>query len=334
MVGVSVGPARASGEFWGVAAVFGVSVSPRQLENLEIFGRSVRRQGLPLVVAELAFGDAPHRVPDTVADRVLRFRSPDVLWHKERLLNLAVRALPPSCRFVAWLDADVVFENDEWVAATRDQLSTHTVVQPFETAWWLGEDDAAPSGLREDGLGRRMDSMAAALPRAPDRRRALADYALHGHTGFAWAAHRAFVERHGLYDRAIIGGGDLILAHAFAADEDFLRGRNYYARDLAPKERAAIGSWGREVARETRGRIGRVAGGVRHLFHGDTAARRYLERMRILRDADFDPDRDIAAGDDGAWRWASDKPDLHRRVREYFASRTPDGARAPTGGRA
>ena len=324
-----------SDDIWGVAAFFDPLASPRLLENLETFGRGVRRQGLPLLVAELALGDAPHRVPASAADRVLRFRSPDVLWHKERLLNLAVRALPPACRHVVWLDADIVFENDEWVAQTRDRLTADVVVQPFDTACWLAEGRDEPSDAGEEGIGegRRMEGMAAALARAPDRRRALADYALHGHTGFAWAARRELVERHGLYDRAVVGGGDLVHAHAFAADGDFLRGLNYYSRELAPKEREAIARWGRAVADETGGRMGHVAGRVRHLFHGDTSARGYVERLRILRDAGFDPDRDIGAAADGVWRWASDKPDLHRRVREYFLSRSSAGAGAPAGGR-
>jgi len=73
---------------------------------------------------------------------------------------------------------------------------------------------------------------------------------------------------------------------------------------------------------------------VRHLFHGPTPGRRYVERLRILRDAGFDPERDVAAGEDGVWRWASDTPDLHRRVRDYFASRLPTGADLAAGERA
>lgn len=328
MAGVPVERARMSDEFWGVTAVFGASVSERQLDNLETFARSVRRQGLPLLVVELALGDAPHRVPGTAADRILRLRAADVLWHKERLLNLGVRALPRTCRSVAWLDADVVFENDDWVAETRDRLASHPIVQPFETACWLGDGQDAPPEAPAEGVGegRRLDGLAWTLARTTDRRRALADYALHGHTGFAWAARRDLLARHGLYDRAVVGGGDVIIAHAFAADEDFLRGLNLYSRELTPAERGAVARWGRAVATETGGRLGWTAGRVRHLFHGAAADRAYVERLRILRDAAFDPERDIAAGDDGVWRWASDKPDLHRRVRDYLLSRAPAGS--------
>ena len=34
---------------------------------------------------------------------------------------------------------------------------------------------------------------------------------------------------------------------------------------------------------------------------------------------------DIAIAETGCWRWATDKPDLHRYVRDYFAARKEDG---------
>jgi hypothetical protein len=46
-----------------------------------------------------------------------------------------------------------------------------------------------------------------------------------------------------------------------------------------------------------------------------------------LRDLGFDPFTDIAKTEQGTWRWSSDKPALHARVREYFWSRHDDGQR-------
>ena len=58
------------------------------------------------------------------------------------------------------------------------------------------------------------------------------------------------------------------------------------------------------------------------LWHGDIARRKYTERDRSL--ADFDPSSDIAIGSTGCWQWNSDKPTMHRAVREYFQSRRED----------
>lgn len=311
------------GELWGVAAFFDPLNAHRVLTNLETFSLRVRSQGLPLLIIELAHAASPYRVPESLADRVVRRRSDTVLWHKERLLNLGIRQLPPECRYVAWLDADIVFENDRWVSDTIERLQTHAVVQPFETACWLDEHGEIPSTRFPLGVGKghELPGMAKALASAPDRRRALAYYVLHGHPGFAWAAHRDLIERRGLYDRAIVGGGDFISAHAFAGNDDFFRGLNLYSRLLAPRELSAVADWGSQVAAEVNRRMTWTPGRVRHLFHGPISERRYVERTRILRDADFDPDRDIALDAHGCWRWNSDKPELHARVYDYFLTR-------------
>lgn len=318
------------GDFWGISAVFVPTASSAILSNLRLFSDGLRRQNLPLLVVELAFGDKPFVVPDTCADRVVRLRTDTVLWQKERLLNVAVAALPPECRYVAWLDADILFENDTWVADTRDRLADTPVVQPFDTACWMLDGmTRAPADLPEGHLdGHQAAGFAAALAAADDRARHLAGYA--GHSGFAWAAGRALIARHGLYDRAILGGGDFINAHAFAGDHRFIQGVHLYLRDVTKAERAAITAWGTAVSRETGGRIGWTPGRVCHLYHGPLTQRGYMTRTRILREAAFDPLSDIAEDVNGCWRWNTDKPELHRRTWEYFASRafppTPESA--------
>ena len=56
-----------------------------------------------------------------------------MLWQKERLLNLALAALPDRCDAVAWLDCDVVFEDDDWPARAVEALQRFPLIQPFQT---------------------------------------------------------------------------------------------------------------------------------------------------------------------------------------------------------
>jgi hypothetical protein len=315
--------AHSGGELWGVSAFFDPFDAHPTLAVLEKFSAGVRAQGLPLLIVELAFGATPYRIPASMADRIVRLRSDTILWHKERLLNLGFSCLPAECRYVAWLDADILFENNEWVSDTIGRLATHCFVQPFETACWSDASGVPPPPGLSIGVGEgyELPSLASTLEKAIDRRRVLAHYLLHGHTGFAWAAHRDVITRHGLYDQAILGGGDVINAHGLAGDDDFLRGLNLYCRELAPRERESIGSWGRGIAAETGGRIASIPGRAVHLYHGSTSNRGYLERLKILRESDFDPECDIATDAEGCWRWNSDKPILQQRVRDYFVGR-------------
>jgi hypothetical protein len=64
---------------------------------------------------------------------------------------------------------------------------------------------------------------------------------------------------------------------------------------------------------------------VYHLWHGDLADRGGGARHRGLVPFEFDPVADIAIAEAGCWRWATDKPDLHRYLRDYFAARKEDG---------
>lgn len=309
---------------WGVFAFFNPLRSVILEQHLERAATAARRQGLPTLIVELAFGDAPFRIPLTVADRVLQLRSTCVLWHKERLLNLGIAALPAECRFVTWLDGDVLFENDQWVNETIARLDQHPVVQPFERVTWTDAEGASPApGTAPGGVGEGHEllGMGRVLAEASDRPHTLADYVRHGHTGFGWSARREVIEQHGLYDGAIVGGGDYVNAHIFAANADFLAGRNLYARLLTEPQRADIRRWGLPLAEEIAGDIGWTPGRVTHLYHGPSSGRRYTERQALLREDRFDPVADLARDDSGCWRWNSDKPRLHQRVHDYFFAR-------------
>jgi hypothetical protein len=178
-----------------------------------------------------------------------------------------------------------------------------------------------PHGLAE---GHCMPGMAVTLAHCGDRRRALADYFLHGHSGFAWAARRSVLDAHGLYDYHILGGGDIVIAHALFGDHDFLRGRNLYCRHLTKAELAAIAAWGRNLDAHVGGSVFYVPGRVLHLWHGNVAHRNYLERLQILKQNAYDPARDVILDHGGCWRWNSAKPELHHDVQSYFAMRNAE----------
>lgn len=317
-------PTRLPGELWGVTAYFNPAGYKNKLENLKRFSESARRQGLKLLIVELAFGNSPFEVPEEFCDARERRRGTDVLWQKERLLNIGVQQLPGSCDKVALLDGDILFENDGWVSETASSLESYCAVQPFDTACWL------PHGLlsapqRYFSFGNRdggtLPSMAYAMSKATDRRHALGHYHRSGHLGFAWAIRRGILERHGLYDCQILGSGDFDFGHALYGDEDYWNGDNWMCGRLSPKLLAHIAGWGRRLYEEVRGSVYYVPGRVLHLWHGSQRDRQYCERLDLLRICDFDPEVDLALNEAGCWVWGSDKPRLHRWAEEYYYSR-------------
>jgi hypothetical protein len=61
-----------------------------------------------------------------------------------------------------------------------------------------------------------------------------------------------------------------------------------------------------------------------HLWHGCFERRGYATRYAVLAAHEFDSERDLRLGADGAWRWATDRPALHAGVADYFFARDED----------
>ncbi len=283
-------------------------------KNLQLFLDSLRRSGLSHVVAECAFGDDAWELP---ADPWIRhFRSRDVLWQKERLINTVVRSLPRHIQKIAWLDGDILFCEPDWARRTSQLLESFPIVQCFSHAARLAPGEMAPAPDAQV-----VESFAAVLRRSP-RVHMDGVYDAHGHTGFAWAARRELVESRGLYDAHVASNGDHLMAHAIVGDvasgcvDQMLCGNPALTRHFR--------RWATGLYRDVRGRLGCVDGTLLHLWHGSPANRRHGENARDLAAIGFDPVRDLRPGEDGCWEWASDHPRLHRWAAEFFARRRED----------
>jgi hypothetical protein len=316
-------PVSLPGTLWGLTTYFNPIGYANKLPHLRLFSARARAQGLRLCIVELAGSGTDSRefeVDESLADIVVRVRTDALMWQRERLLNIGLSALPHDCDKVVWVDADLLFENDDWVAETSERLKRFPVVQPFEMASYL------PAGSHAPGDGTRTQrGIGATLSSHDNRVRALGNFTEHGHTGFGWAFRRATIERHGYYDGLVVGGADVVMAHAVYDDDAFFEGRNWVARRLPPRVLAHAAAWARDLRHDVAGRVSFTPGTVHHLWHGEIEARRYVERLDILRAADFDPACDIVLNEDRCWTWGSDKPVLHQAIREYFAGRREDG---------
>ncbi|MCC6217393.1 MAG: hypothetical protein IT376_21220 [Polyangiaceae bacterium] len=307
--------------FVGITTYFAPGGSAIRLENFRRFREHSRRQGLHLVAVELAFGEEPFVLrPGEDGEALVQRRSTSVLWQKERLLNLALEHLPASCRAVGWLDADVLFEDDTWIARAEAALERWVILQPFRAVVRLPRD-TPPGALPGHEVGRRIrrgtETGTYVEPLCKTLRGLLPTF--RGTVGYAWCARRSLLDTAGFYDRCIVGGGDRELAVAFAYPPGKAPRRNLKIHH--PALRAHLIPWQRRVHAEVRGRFGHLDGVVHHLWHGDQEGRRYADRQRILEQHDFDPERDLTLDAQGCWAWTGRNPSLELAVRDYFAGR-------------
>jgi len=267
--------------------------------------------GANLLTVECALPDQAFEIPP--GRGVLHVRSAAVLWQKERLLNIALDAVSNTCRFVAWVDCDLIFLNHNLIKDIVHSLEEYAVTQIFDGMIRLPRGCLEPSNGEqpsESFMGGLLDSLSRPLK------------ARVGHPGFAWAARREILEAcNGFYDACIIGGADRVMAHAFLGD--------YHAPVVS---RIAIGpiaphylEWARGTYRVVHGSMSVVRGTVLHLWHGESGNRLYFERHISVADLGFNPYEDLIKNYWGCWEWASSKPKLQDWIHAYFTARHEDG---------
>ena len=305
---------------WAITSYFNPSGFRRRLENYRIF-RS--RLPVPLLCVELSFTDRFELGPAD-ADTLIQLRGQAVLWQKERLLNVGLRALPATCEAVAWVDCDVVFETAEWPQRAVEALRDYRLVQLFHARCNLERtagSDRPEAGLVESQAVSLGYKLATGRATPDDVRRSDAPLALASTAGLAWAARRELLARHGIYDACILGTADRVMAAAALGRFDYgreailMNGRQWQHYRL----------WSDPFFKSVQGRVGYVEGRAFHLWHGELSDRRYHERHEGLGRYNFDPFADVALDAGGPWRWNSDKPAMHNYVRDYFAQRDEDG---------
>jgi hypothetical protein len=326
---------------WGITCFFNPSRSRRRLENYQAFRRSL---GVPLVTVELAYGPQPE-LHEEDADILIPLRGKDILWQKERLLNLALEAVPRDCDAIVWLDSDVLFERADWPVLVRKELERCVLLQPFQDTVDVGPNERAEeiehachSGLPSSGVqgpgvrrtsrpdGRPMrQSLAFKIATGGLRAASLGTARLRNQwrcaVGLAWAGRCDALARHRFYDAEIVGGGDRALACAAYGSWQGLEATHH----MNEMQRRHYLAWAQPFFDTVQGQVGHVPGTLFHLWHGTLDQRGYGTRFVGLVPFAFDPYTDIELDEQGCWRWSSNKTHLHQYVQRYFEQRNEGG---------
>ncbi len=307
--------------FWVVTSYFNPIGYQRRLANYHVFRQ---RLTAPLATIELSF-DGTFQLQPEDADLLVQLHAGDILWQKERLLNVLIGQLPDSCNKVAWVDCDVIYLNADWPHLVAAQLDKTPLVQLFSEVHDLPRD-ADVSEPVSCPAGQGTQSLASRLSQPPMDWNVL----IRGSTrldsglaaGIAWAICRDVWRQHGLYDAFVLGGGDTAIS--MAAVQQFDLPRQRYR--LNEPQFAHYLQWAEPFHESIQSRVGYLDLPVLHLWHGELADRRRPENRFVgFQRFNFDPATDIALDRSQVWNWNSDKRDMHAFVRNYFATRKEDG---------
>ena len=271
---------------------------------VEFVKRIQGTKGLKLVVVE-ALGPAP--LPKMAVSDHWSFRTDSPIWLKENLINMAISRLPRGWKYVAWVDADITFLNQNWVEDAITELESYDIVQMFQTCVNLGSKNEA---LKIDKSFGYMHKGSGTAYVASDR------YGF-WHPGYAWGCTRkAWLQMGGLIDWAILGSGDRHMSLAWIG-----RAKDSAPGTIHPNYQALLV----EYERMCKGlKVSYIAGTILHHWHGRLEDRKYRERWDILTKNKFDPLVDIGQTDSGLVQLSDSGRRLEKRLLDYFVGRRED----------
>jgi hypothetical protein len=273
---------RTNSEAIIISCFFNPQNSPYRLRAFNKFYDSIKHLNHRII--ECVIGDAQPQLDEN--ENITRVYTENLLWHKESLLNKVISELPIEYKYVFWVDADVIFTNLDWFVDGVKQLKKHKIIQPFEYCVHLEKDQYEPSFDMDEIIDSSTPNVenkkvwrSFSSNYVENNLWKQSDYNTHGHVGFAWGARREVLIEVPLYDRALIGGADHIIAHAAAGQIPHTCITKSFTENIAE-----VNEWSEKFHRVVQGDIGYVEGELYHIWHGDIEKRQYLKRIQ-----DFTP---------------------------------------------
>lgn len=261
--------------------------------------------GIETVVAQVVLpGQAPQ--PVFAGAKSLVYESADIMFFKENLWNLAASATAADKLF--FLDSDIMFSDADTIGRTERLLDEVDVCQPFGTSVWHSREHKIINA-------RRSAAFAIGKGYEPSGR--------YYHPGFSWGmTRRSFEMLGGLYDRHILGGGDI--GFAYSLDQRWV---DVDLRARSPLDAHFATTPSYEIYRFRGASLGLKIGCLEdvnavHRWHGDVANRQYCSRGTFLPLA-VGEEYPLGYRADGLLEWTD--PAASEAVARYFQSRKEDG---------
>ena len=290
-----------------VTAVFNPWRYKSRIDLYNKFKKYVEDSGAKLLTVELAYSDRDFVVTTPTDPFNLQLRTTSELWHKERMLNLGIQHLPPSWKYVAWIDADVTFARSDWASETVQLLQHYDVIQLFSHAIDMGpnyEPIKTHTGLFYAYQEGRMGGVRY-------------DYL---HPGFAWACTRDALDKlGGLFDTAVLGSADRHMACSLLDRVD-----QSHPRGISSGYTEQLELWAKRCEKYIKRNVGYLPTTLTHFWHGKKVDRRYADRWKILVKHQYDPEFDLKFDSQGLYQFTDRCPELAYDIRKYFQARNED----------
>jgi len=280
---------------------------------LQFLERYKKLSTIRIIIAEATI-EEEFQLPTYLKDSVymhLKYKLESPFWCKENLINVAVSKLyhfSPNWQYVAWIDADVTFLNQNWVQDTISNLKKYDFVQLFEDAFYMNQINEPIEIKKSFAYDYNLN-----LEECKN--------SSNFKHGLAWSCTRwAFERMEGLLDINIVGSGDSFMIHLFLNNLEswimtykiFNMSESYFNL-LRRKQR---------FFQRSNFKLGFTNGNLLHNWHGERKNRKYVERFSILNG--FDPQLDLIRNSDGILNLSDRGKRMKNEILKYFVERRED----------
>ena len=233
--------------------VFNPAQTRRMLMNYFYTKNFYDMQGLPNYTIELVYKGCKPSIPGAV-----HVYSNSIMFHKENLCRILETHIPRRYTKLAFLDCDVLFEDESWYDKVSMLLDTHDIVQPFETAHWLDLTYSKIMLSRKTVLCMQEK-----------------EWNFKYHPGFAWCIRRDWYKKYGFFDYAVSGSGDTLSSIVWL--------QKRIPKGFQSLPRSLVDEYEKFIKNMSPPRITFLSGmNVFHLYHGSRVNRQYSERHKLL----------------------------------------------------
>jgi len=325
----------------------------------EKFAKNLKKQGIPLYVVELTCREALYKKGHTWesgnsdfviprpfrparefkkelggwitegvhGETILELRSPHVMWHKECLLNQVEKIVPDKYTKIAWLDCDVLIENDNWGEQASSLLDKHYAIQVgsqfdfLNIHSWIENKDREFNIEKNNCISDKKTTIAKAYKdKSKDLMRGNITPGLNlvkYHSGLAWAANRSFFKDLGLFEFGIVGGGDGVMSEGWMNKGKPSPWKSKFVKDISPFLYEEIEKYSKKIYELSCGKISCLDDTrVTHMWHAHTENRSYVERFKSITGLSKE---DIEKDRNGLWKWKNSN--FVDGVKKYFKER-------------
>jgi len=258
------------------------------------------------VVEKLRVANIPHFTMEMYRDTpeikdAFHVKTNFILFQKERLCHLLEKRIPDQYTKLAFIDGDIVFENENWYNELSNKLNTFNIVQAFKKF------------IRLDlSYTKKLDETLAYMFRKDFGN---VSHVKHTKLGFnpggAWGFQRDWFKKVGLFQDDVLGASDTYSALSWGITKDEYPYPNYIQRSIQEYKKRI----------HTKPSSSYLNTNIYHLWHGPIH-NKYKTRKNIFNG--IKDIKDVLSTDRNGLYVLKNKK-IQERFSRYFMNRDDDG---------